>query len=166
MTKARTKLDKERFLKIQQAEGQDFLDEITQPDEAKAADLIISKNKEAEKATAEDKARKIEALEKTRQWTKAEYVQRLAEMLNEMAQYMDLPTGFTYWVGFNKEKLNLKIRHPDGRSFGRGIIPTGMTTYDFHAIGVLVTQAENTVDYIMERGAFRKDGLILPPGTK
>jgi len=164
MTKVRTQLDKERQFKNLQGAGEEYLDQITEggeEGEIKAASIITEKGKEAEKATEEDKARKIEALEKSRQRTKAEYVKRLAETLNMLCQHMDLPTNYTYWIGFNKEKLNLTITTPDNRKFGRGIIPTGMTTYDFHAIGILVTQAENTVDQIEERGAYRKDGLIL-----
>jgi len=166
MTKVRTQLDKERAFKKLQGDGQEYLDAITQEDEAKAADIIIAKGKEAQKATDEDKARKIEALESSLKWTRADYVRRLAETMNELAKHMDLPLGFTYWIGFDKEKLNLRINMADGRAFGRGIRPTGSTTYDFHAIGVLVLQAENTVDHILERGAFRKDKLILPPGVK
>jgi len=165
MTKVRTKLDSEKLLKQQQGEGEEFLDQITQEGdvgEEKAAKLLTEKGKEADKATAEDQARKIEALEKTRQWTKAEYVHKLAETMNELCKHMDLPVGYTYWIGFNKEKLNLQIRTPDNKSFGRGIVPTGMTTYDFHAIGILVTQAENTIDQIEERGAYRKSKIILP----
>lgn len=165
MKKARLKIDEERLLKKQEGEANEYLDQITEGGEAgeiKAASIITEKGLEAEKATKEDEIRKIEALEKTRKWTRAEYVHRLAETMNELAQHMDLPTGYTYWIGFDKEKLHLKIIHPDGREFGRGIKPTGMTTYDFHAIGILVTQAENTVDQIMERGAYKKDGIILP----
>jgi len=161
MTKARLKIDQERLEKKQQGEAKEYLDTITQADEAKAADAIIETQHIAEKEANEDKARKIEALEKSRQWTRAEYVHRLAETLNEMAKHMDLPAGYTYWVGFNDKKLNLIITAPSGKKFGRGIIPTGSTTYDFHAIGVLVTQAENTIDYIEERGQYNKSGIIV-----
>ena len=156
MTKVRTQLDKERQFKKLQGAGEEYLETITQSDEQKAADAIIEKGKEAEKATAEDEARKIEALEKARQHTKAEYVKRLAETMNILASHMDLPVGWHYWINYGKEKLNLTITNPEGTMFGRGIKATGMTTYDFHAIGVLVTQAENTVDKIEARGGFKK----------
>jgi hypothetical protein len=162
MSKVRTQLDKERQFKKLQGEGEEYLDTITQEDEAKAADAIIEKGKEADKATAEDKAKKIEELEKTRRWTKKEYVWKLGEMCNEMAKHIDLPKGWKYWINCGKDRLNVTVTSPDGKTFGRGIIPTGMTTYDFHAIGVLLTQAENTIDQIMERGAYRKSSIILP----
>lgn len=163
--KVRTQLDKERLRKKQQGEGQEFLDQITETGESgeiKAAQIITEKNKEAEKATNEDKIRKVEELEKSRQRTKAEYIQKLASTTNEMFKHVDLPMGYTYWIGFNKEKMNITITSPDGKKFGRGIKPCGVPMYDFHAIGVLLTQCENTIDKIEERGAFRKDGIILP----
>ena len=159
MTKVRTQLDKERQFKNLQGAGEEYLDQITEggeEGEIKAASIITEKGKEAEKATAEDEARKIEALEKARQHTKAEYVKRLAETMNILASHMDLPVGWHYWINYGKEKLNLTITNPEGTMFGRGIKVTGMTAYDFHAIGVLVTQAENTVDKIETRGAFKK----------
>lgn len=165
MTKVRTQLDKEKQFKTAQAEGEEFLDQITEEGdrgEEKAAKILIEKGKEADKAVAEDKAKKIEELEKTRQWTKKEYIWKLGEMANEMAKHIDLPTGWTYWINCGKDKLNVTITSPDGKTFGRGIIPTGTTTYDFHAIGVLLTQAENTIDSIMERGAYKKSSIILP----
>lgn len=166
MKKSRIVLDQERLLKKQQGEGRELLDEMTQADEAKAADIIIKKGNEAEKKTLEDEFLKKEELKKATERTDEEYVKSLATTLNDMAQYIDLPKGYRYWISFNKEKLNLKIFSPDGKSFGRGIKPVHIPDYDFHAIGILITQAENTIDSIEERGAFRKDGLILPKGTK
>lgn len=162
MTKVRTKLDKERLAKKQQAEGEEYLDTITQPDEAKAADAIIETQKAAEHETNEDKIRKIEELEKSRRFTKKEYIHKLAVVTNELAKRMDLPTGYTYWINFGETKLNLIVTSPDGKKFGRGIVPTGITEYDFHAVGILCTQCENTVDKLEERGAYRKDRIILP----
>lgn len=165
VTKIRTQLDEEKHLKKLQAEGEEYLEQITQEGETgeiKAASIITEKGKEAEKATAEDKARKIEQLEKTRQWTKKEYIWKLGEMANEMAKHIDLPQGWKYWINCGKDRLNVTITTPDGKTFGRGIIPTGTTTYDFHAIGILLTQAENTIDQILERGAFKKSDIILP----
>jgi len=164
--KSRIKLDEERIFKKQQGEGQEYLDVITQSDEQKAADAIIETQKEVEKQTLEDEFLKKEELKKKLRFTNPEYVKGLAETMNDMAQYIDLPKGYYYKVNFNEEKLNLKIHSPDGKVFGRGIVPVGDPNYDFHAIGILVTQAENTVDMIEERGAFRKDGLILPKGVK
>jgi type IV secretory pathway VirB4 component len=163
MTKrSRTKLDQEKFIKQQQAEGEYYLDQITQSDEAKAADIIIEKGKEAEKASKEDEARKIEELEVSRRYRKLDYVRKLATMTNELFQHVDLPKGYIYRINFNEEKLNIIIATPDGKRFGRGIKPTGATTYDFHAIGVLVMQSENTIDKLEKRGNYREDGIILP----
>jgi hypothetical protein len=162
MKKSRTVLEQERLFKKQQGEGQELLDEMTQPDEAKAADIIISKNKEAEKSAKEDEDRKVEELEKSLKWTHKEYVAKLGNTLYLLAQNMDVPPGYYYRVNFNDTKINLMIHHVSGKKFGRGIKPCGNPEIDFHAIGVLVTQAENTIDYMEERGAFRKDGLIVP----
>lgn len=162
MTKVRTQLDKERLFKKQQAEGKELLDEMTQANEEKAAKVIMEKEKEAEKATQEDEFKKIEELEKSRKWTRKEYIWKLGETMNELAKHMDLPNDWYYRINCGEEKLNLIIHSPDGKSFGRGIVPTGATTYDFHAIGVLVMQAENTVDKVLQRGAYRPDGIILP----
>lgn len=164
--KSRIKIDEERIFKKQQGEGQEYLDTITQESEEKAADAIIETQKEVEKQTLEDEFLKKEALKKKLRFTTPEYVHGLAETLNDMCQYMDLPNGYYYKVNFNGEKLNLMVHCPDGKKFGRGIKPVGDPNYDFHAIGILVTQAENTVDMIEERGAFRKDGIILPKGVK
>lgn len=165
MTRVRSQLDKERLLKKQQGEGKEYLDQITETGEAgeaKAAQIITERGKAAEKLANEDKARKIEELEKSRQRQKADYILKLASTTNELFKHVDLPLGYTYWIGFDKEKMNIVITTPDGRKFGRGIRPCGITEYDFHAIGVLCTQCENTVDKLEERGAYRKDGIILP----
>lgn len=162
MKKSRTVLDQERLSKKQQFEGKELLDTITQEDEAKAADVIIALNKDAEKAAKEDEERKKEELEKSLRFTHKEYVAKLGNTLYMLAQNMDVPANYYYRVNFNETKVNLMIHHRDGRKFGRGIKPCGDPKVDFHAIGVLVTQAENTIDYMEERGAFRKDGLIIP----
>jgi len=166
MRKSRTVLEKERLAKKQQGEGQELLDAITQADEEKAADVVISINKEAEIKAAEDELAKKEEIEKSLRFSRKEYIFKLAQTLNILAENMDIPKDYYYRVNFNETKLNLMIHHRDGRKFGRGIIPVGDPKIDFHAIGVLVTQAENTIDYIEQRGAFRKDGIILPPGVK
>ena len=163
--KVRTKLDQERQNKVTQGEGKEYLDEITQDDEAKAADIIIATQKVAEEKTKEDEVLKKLALEQSQRYSHKEYVHKLAELLNSLAQQIDLPAGYYYRVNFNETKVNLIIHHGKD-SFGRGIVPTEDIKYDFHAIGVLATQAENTIDYMEERGAYRKDGLILPPGMK
>lgn len=167
MTKVRTQLDKERQFKKQQGEGQELLDEMTQSDEEKAAKIIIEKNQEAEKIGKEEEEIKKDDLEKTRnKWSKKEYIWKLGTDMNEMAKLMDLPKGWVYRINCGKEKLNIIVTAPDGRRFGRGIIPTGTVTYDFHAVGVLVMQCENTVDKILKRGMFREDNIILPKGVK
>jgi len=167
MTKVRTQLDKERLAKIQQGEGQAVLDEMTQADEAKAADFIIGKEKEAEKVTLLDKFEKEESLRKKRELRgHKEYIHLLAKDAFEMARHIDLPVGWTYYIGFNEKKIAVTITSSDGKKYGRGIEPCGNQVYDLHAVGVLLTQAENTVDQVLERGAYRKDGIILPNGAK
>lgn len=165
MKKSRTALEEQKFREKQQHEGKEILDLITQDDEAKAADVIIELNKGAEKATEEDEIMKKLELERSQRWSHKEYVHKLAELMNSLAQQIDLPAGYYYRVNFNENKLNLIIHHGK-ESFGRGIIPTEDIKYDFHAIGVLVTQAENTIDFMENRGAFRKDGIWTPPKTK
>lgn len=167
MTKVRTQLDKERAAVKQQGEALEVLDEMTQDNEDKAADFIIEKNKEAEKIGKAEEERKKYDLETTRNnWSKKEYIWKLGENMNEMAKLMDLPAGWYYRINCGKEKLNIIVTAPDGRRFGRGIVPTGTVTYDFNAVGVLVMQCENTVDKILKRGAFRESNIILPKGMK
>ena len=149
-------------LKKNIGEAKNTLDTITQDDEAAAAKAIIELGNESEKKTQEDKELKLEELEYVKHFTKKEYNQKLAMMMFEMAKMIDWPYKYIYNIGFNKEKLNIIITAPDGKQFGRGIRPIGIPKYDFHAVGVLLTQCENTIDYIMERGQYRKDGLILP----
>lgn len=160
-TKVRTKLDEERQFVETQGAGQEYLDAVSQPDEAKAADVIIESQKKAEEATKVDELEKKEALEISLRFTKPEYIYKLAQIMNEMAQHIDLPTGFIYKINFNEEKLNIMIKDKTGHIFGRGIKPCGDSDLDFHAIGVLLTQAENTIDQIEERGAFNKAGIIV-----
>lgn len=160
--KSRTQLEQEVFEKHQQGEAKEFLDVITQENEEKAADAIIEVETEAEKNALEDKMEKVEALEIARKFTRAEYIRKLAEMIIPMFKYVDIPAGWTYRVNHGNTKLNIVITTKEGKSFGRGIIPCGEAEYDFHAIGILLTQCENTIDMILERGAYRNDGLILP----
>lgn len=162
MSKVRTQLDKEKAFNKLQGEGGEYLDAITQEDEAKAADIIMEKGKEAEKATAEDQAKKIEELNLSIRFSRREYIFKMAQIGNEMAKHIDWPKDYVYRINFNEEKLNIMIFTPDGRRFAHGIKPCGDTDIDFHALGVLLTQAENTVDKLMERGAFNKAGIIIP----
>lgn len=161
--KGRNKLDQERLEKKQQAEGQEYLDTITQPDEAKGAAAVIEAQDKAEYLAAEDKFKKIEEMEKSRRFKKADYIRKLAEIMNEKAEFIVFPPGYRYLIRYNEEKLHIVIITPDGRRFGRGIIPTGSTIYDFNAVEVLLTQAENTIDKIEERGEFKKKDEIIVP---
>jgi hypothetical protein len=77
-----------------------------------------------------------------------------------MASYIDWPKGYHYRINFNEEKLNVIIMDRQGRTYGRGIKPCGNCEYDFHAMGVLLTQCENTIDQIEERGAYKKDIIV------
>lgn len=158
--KPKIKIEQEKEDKIVQAEASELLDQITQEDESKAAPIIIEKQKEAEKAALEDKMLKEADLQASR-ITRKEYLKRLADTAFEMAKYIDWPVGYTYFIGFNEEKLKVVINVPDGRKFAKGIKACGVPSYDLNAIGILLTQCENTIDYIMNRGSFRKDGIIL-----
>jgi len=166
MTRARTKLDQERLLKKQTGEIIEYLDEAGQDDEEKAAKVVIEVEKQKEKEQLEDEAKKREAVESALRFTRKEYVYKLAETLNYLAKGMDMPKGYYYRVGFNETKLNLIIHCLNGKKFGRGINPCGDTKYDINALAVLVSQCENTIDMVEQRGNFRKDGIILPNGVK
>lgn len=160
--KAKTVLDTERDAVNEQGEALEFLDAITSDDEASAAKLLLERQAEADKATVEDQIDKIEELERARKFKKKEYAIKLATMMNQMLKHADFPTGYTHWVGFNEEKVNIIITDKDGGRFGRGIIITGMPKYDLHAIGILITQCENTIDKLLSRGNYREDGIVLP----
>jgi|GEM_PF-6449338 uncharacterized protein (DUF4415 family) len=145
----------------QQSEAQEVLDTITQEDEAKAADAIIELNKTSDKDNEEDQNRKLEELQESRD-IKKNYVYKLGEAMDVIAKFMDLPEGWYYRINCGDTKLNIIVTSPTGVRFGRGIIPTGVVQYDFHAIGVLVMQCENTVDKYLKRGMFKEDSIIVP----
>lgn len=159
LKKSKIKIEQEKEDKIIQAEGEEFLDQITQDNEEKAAKIIVEKGQEADKKSLEDKVLKTEELEQARKFARKEYLHKLANLTYEMAKYIDWPVGYTYYVGFNETKMNLIITTPDGRKFGRGIVASGVPTYDINAIGVLVEQCENTIDQLMNRGKFKKVDL-------
>jgi uncharacterized protein (DUF4415 family) len=145
----------------QEGQAQEVLDTITQENEAKAADAIIELNKKADVDNEEDQNRKLEALEESRD-IKKNYVWKLGEAMDVIAKFMDLPEGWHYRINCGDTKLNIIVTSPKGVKFGRGIIPTGVVQYDFHAIGILVMQCENTVDKFLKRGQYKEDSIIIP----
>lgn len=162
MIKARTKLDEERLKKKQESDAQNYLDAVAQPDEAKAADAVIEAQDQVEKQAEEDRLKKIADMEMSLRYTRRDYALKVAQITNEMAKHIDLPAGYIYKINFNEYKLNIMVMSPDGKFFGRGIKFCGNSDYDFHAIGVLLTQCENTVDKLESRGAFNKSGIVIP----
>ena len=164
--KSKTKLDRERDLVKQEGEINEYLDATGQEDDEKAAKWVIETEKQKEKESQEEQIKKVEELERTRKWTKKEYIFKLAEMANEMAKSLDLPKGYIYRINYGDEKLNVMLKTPTGKFFGRGIKPCGITTYDYQAIETILLQCENTVDKIEKRGQYRQDGIILPNGGK
>lgn len=166
MKKPRTKLDQERLLKHQTGEINEYLDEVGQENEEKAAKAVIEVEKQKAKEQEEDEAKKREVIESALRFTRKEYVHKLAETLNYLAKGMDMPKGYRYWIGFDDTKLNLIIYCRNGKKFGRGIKPCGDTKYDINALAVLISQCENTIDKVEKRGNYREDGIILPNGVK
>jgi hypothetical protein len=164
--KSKLKIDVERDLVKQEGEINEYLDATGQEDDAKAAKWVIETEKQKEKELQKEQIKKVEELERTRKWTKKEYIFKLAEMANEMAKSLDLPKGYIYRINFNDEKLNVILKTPTGKFFGRGIKPCGITTYDYQAIETILLQCENTVDKLEARGQYRKDGIIVPEGVK
>jgi hypothetical protein len=154
--KVRTKLDEERLKKKQESDAKNYLDAVTVEDEEKGAKAIIEAQSQADKQAEEDRLAKLESLKISRRYSKVEYIAKLAFIGEEMARYIDWPKGFIWKINHNEEKLNVLFRDPKGQIYGRGIKPCGDCKYDFHALGVLMTQCENTVDQIMERGAYKK----------
>jgi len=155
-----TKLEKEKLIKKQEAEEEEYLDEITQEDEAKAAKTVIWNQQKLEKEEKQEKDEKLDKLQHARRWKK-DYVYKLALFTCELIKQIDFPRGYVYRVGYSNEKMNIIITAPNKKRFGRGIKPVGIPRYDFHAIGILLTQCENTIDKLENRGVYHK-GIILP----
>lgn len=162
MTKGLTKLDRERLLKTQTGEINEYLEEAGQEDEEKAAKVVIEVEKKREKESAEDELKKFEEVEKERKKQKKDYVQKLAQMADEMARFLRFPSGYIYRVNYNEEKLNIKIKSPDGKIYAKGIKPCGIAFYDFKAVETLVTQCENTIDSLEKEKNTTKSGIIIP----
>jgi len=164
--KARTKLDQERNLVQQKGEILEYLDAVGQDDEEKAAKCVIEVENQKAKEVKEEECKKIEALETARKFKRKDYVHKLAEMMYKMAQFVDIPKNYIYRINFSEDKLNIIVKSPSGKLFGRGIKPNGEIKYDYQAIETLLMQCENTIDKLEKRGQYREDGLILPNGIK
>jgi len=160
--KSRTKLDQERLRKKQEGEAQDYLDAVSQSDEAKAADAIIEKGKEADKAEKEVQLKQFEEAQASVKRKKAEYLQYLGKLCYQLCQTIDWPKGYIWKLDIQEDKMALYFKDSKGRGYGRGIKPVGIPEFDLNAVNLLAWYAENTVDKLVHAPKVTDSGIILP----
>ena len=159
MKKSLIKLDQERLKQKQDSEGKNYLDAVSQKDEAKAADAVIEAQKKVDIATAQDKQDKLDSLKISRRYSKREYIHNIALVGEKMGESIDWPKGWEWIVEGDDTKLQAIFRDNKGKFYGHGFIPCGDSEVDLHAIGVLMTQCENTVDELTNTEAIVKKAV-------
>lgn len=143
-------------------EGQvdEYLDAVGQEDEEKAAKWVIEVQDQVAKKNKNIEGMNLEKLEKSRR-RKFDYLMQMVQIAEERFKLIDWPNGFVWKLGIKDEdKMHLMFKDAGGHVYGRGIKCTGMQVYDLNAINVIATQAENTVDRIMNP-AKTESGIYL-----
>ena len=166
--KSKTVMEQERSLVKAKGAGGEYLDEVGQIDEDKAAEAVVKVQGEVDKVEAQAHEEAMEEMDKNRQ-TKLRYTIKLGEAFYKICQTIDWTDRFTWKIGLvGEEKINLTFKDREtGRGYGQGIIITGQSFYDLNALHILATRCENTVDKISGRMADKdhvKDSGIWVPG--
>lgn len=144
--------------------AEEILNEMGHEDEERASKAVIEKQTEAVEEEKKEHANALDWLEKQNK-QKKRYQEGMMKLLYARAQKIDWPKGYHWRVGKkDDDKINLTFKHPSGRGFGKGIKLTGEEVYDLHALHIIATQCENTVDGLEGNLAWQKtdSGIILP----
>jgi hypothetical protein len=166
--KSRTVIEKERLVKKQKAVGEEYLDEVAQENEEKAANQVIKFQKEVDENEKLKKDETTHILNKSKHGiSKDSYTYKIVKELYKMARRIDWPIGYDWRVRMMEEnKIDLCFISKNGQGFGKGIKLTFVSKYDLHACAVLATQCENTVDKLEGNLAWqRKTSKLNVPGT-
>lgn len=165
--KSDTVIDQERKLKKAEGAGAEYLDEVGQENETKAAGVVVKVQKEVDKHEEEAHEVAMEEMNKNRQ-TKLRYIAKLGEAFFKICETIDWVDRFVWKIGLEGEdKINLTFKDmKTGRGYGQGIKVTGQSFYDLNALHILATRCENTVDKLVGRMAtrdhVRDSGLWIP----
>jgi hypothetical protein len=157
--KVRTKLDAERLKKVQGGEVGDFMDQVAQKDEAKAAEFIKEKGKESDDLELLNHYELMEKTKREMQRTDQEYINYLASLVYALCLRIDWPKGWVWRIDVQKSRFALYFKSSSGRIYGRGIKPVHDAKYDLNAVNLLGWYAENTVDKLTH---VTESGIIIP----
>jgi len=168
--RSRTRLEEEKLRQKKKAMAEEYLNLVGQENEEKGAKWTIEFQSQAEKQEKEAEEIAKDKLKQSRRGKKEGYVFQLAKELYRRAMFVDWPKGYKWRVRYSDHKIALIFRHPSGRWYGKGIKPTSIPMFDLYAVQQLVTQCENTVDFLEGKLAWQKEkkhfgsGFYLPNG--
>lgn len=165
--KPKSKLEEEKLRKKQEGVAKEYFELVGGENEEKGAKATIEFQSKAEKENKELEAISKDILKKSRHGKKKRYIIQLAKQLYKYLLTIDWPTGYRWRVHYDDDRLAVIFSDRQGRKYGQGIKPTGITKYDWHAIGVLATRCENSVDKLQHRMAWQKEqnGFWMPDGS-
>lgn len=146
--------------------AQAILDEIGQEDEGKAAKSVIHLQDEVVEQEKQSAADVMDWLEKQNK-QKKQYQEGMAKLLYARAQNIDWPPDYKWRVGKkDDDKINLTFKKGN-KGYGKGIKLTGEEKYDLHAMHIIATQCENTVDGLEGNLAWQQteSGVVTPGGV-
>ena len=157
--KVRTQLDKERLKKVQEGEVGEFMDQVAQSSEKKAAEFIKEKGKESDQAELLKHWELMEETKRQMEFSDQEYINYLASLVYALCLKIDWPRGWTWKIDVQKSRFALYFKTSSGRIYGRGIKPVRDAKYDLNAVNLLGWYAENTVDKLTH---VTDSGIIIP----
>lgn len=93
-----------------------------------------------------------------------EYHQLIAGMIQDELLDLDIPPGYTTRAEFSGKGVVVRLTDYQGKNYNRAFRPAGEPEIDFKAVVGLLTDVQNSVDYLeYERKENLKTmGLILP----
>lgn len=152
-TRNLTKLEQEKLVEKQKGYAEDYLDEVAQADEEKAAKAVIETQTAAEQDEANIFAQVTDILHNSKvKFSNTDYSYKLAQVLYMMAETVDWPTGYDWSVGLpSKTKIHLVFRTPFGKFYGKGMKISYYPEDDLRGLQMMTVECENTVDQLEGR---------------
>lgn len=104
-------------------------------------------------------------LERMKRFSKPEYYRLVAGMIQEELSDLDIPVGYRTWAEMSGDGVIAKMTDLKGKTYYKAFKPDGSPEVDFKAVVGILTDIQNSIDYLEYERAenLKKLGLILPP---
>lgn len=150
--------EKKRKLKI--GEELEQLAAVGQENDKKAVKWVKERRRNDIKKDKASEANDLEILSSKRK-TIISYKEELARIVYQRLLKNNWPQGYKFVVNVTPRGIEIHIRTPQNKWFGKGIALTHDPEIDLNAAIILIIQADNTMA-IQEKLAREVDGKIAP----